>query len=114
SFANLTNKAKLIEKKDPAGAQKLRADAMKIANENDVNIAAYQLLGDKKYPEALDLFRKNVKEHPESWNAYDSLGEALAATGDKKGAVTNYEKALALAQDPVQKKRITGVLAGLK
>ena len=112
SFANLTTKAKLIEKKDPAGASKLRADAMKIATENDVNLMAYQLLGDKRYPEALDLFRKNVKEHPESWNAYDSLGEALAATGDKKGAVTNYEKALALAQDPVQKKRINGVLAG--
>ena len=114
SFANLTTKAKLIEKKDPAGASKLRADAMKIATENDVNLMAYQLLGDKRYPEALDLFRKNVKEHPESWNAYDSLGEALAATGDKKGAVTNYEKALALAQDPVQKKRINGVLAGLR
>ena len=114
TFANLTTKAKLIEKKDPAGASKLRADAMKIANEVDVNLAAYALLGDKKYPEALDLFRKNVKDHPESWNVYDSLGEALAATGDKKGAVTNYEKALALTQDPVQKKRINTVLAGLK
>jgi hypothetical protein len=43
SFANLTTKAKLIEKKDPGGASKLRADAMKIAGENDVNALAYQL-----------------------------------------------------------------------
>jgi len=114
SFGNLTTKAKLIEKKDPAGASKLRADAMKLATEVDVNLLAYQYLGDKKYPEALDLFRKNVKDHPESWNVYDSLGEGLAATGDKKGAVTNYEKALAMTQDPAQKKRINGVLAGLK
>ncbi|HZW90502.1 MAG TPA: DUF2911 domain-containing protein [Myxococcaceae bacterium] len=114
SFGNLTTKAKLIEKKDPAGASKLHADAMKLATETDVNLLAYQYLGDKKYPEALDLFRKNVKDHPQSWNVYDSLGEALAATGDKKGAVTNYEKALGLTQDPVQKKRINTVLAGLK
>ncbi|HET9158888.1 MAG TPA: DUF2911 domain-containing protein, partial [Myxococcaceae bacterium] len=38
SFANLTTKAKLIEKKDPAGASKLRADALKIATETDVNL----------------------------------------------------------------------------
>ena len=114
SFGNLTTKAKLIEKKDPAGASKLHADAMKLATETDVNLLAYQYLGDKKYPEALDIFRKNVKDHPQSWNVYDSLGEALAATGDKKGTVTNYEKALGLTQDPVQKKRINTVLAGLK
>ena len=55
-----------------------------------------------------------MKDHPESWNVYDSLGEALAATGDKKGAVANYEKALSLTQDPAQKKRINTVLAGLR
>jgi predicted negative regulator of RcsB-dependent stress response len=55
-----------------------------------------------------------VKDHPESWNVHDSLGEALATTGDKKGAAASYEKALALAKDPVQKKRITTVLAGLR
>jgi len=114
AFANLTTKARLIEKKDPAGASKLRADAMKIANETDVNLAGYQLLGDKKYTEALDLFRKNVKDHPESWNVHDSLGEALAATGDKKAAIASYEKALSLTQDPAQKKRINTVLAGLR
>jgi len=114
SFANLTTKAKLIEKKDPAGASKLRADAMKLAGEGDVNVLAYQLLADKRYPEALDLFRKNVTDHPDSWNAHDSLGEALATTGDKKGAIASYEKALAMAQDPAQKKRINTVLAGLK
>jgi TolA-binding protein len=114
SFGNLTTKAKLIEKKDPAGAAKMRADAMKLANEADVNQLAYQLLADKKNSEALDLFRKNVKDHPDSWNAHDSLGEALAATGDKKGAIANYEKALAMTKDPVQQKRINTVLAGLK
>jgi len=114
SYPNLTTKAKLVEKKDPATASKLRADAAKLATETDVNLAAYALLGEKKYPEALDLFRKNVNDHPDSWNVYDSLGEAQAAAGDKKSAVASYEKALSLAKDPVQKKRINNVLAGLR
>jgi hypothetical protein len=114
SYGNLTTKAKLVEKKDPAAASKLRAEASKLATETDVNLAAYGLLGEKKYPEALDLFRRNVKDHPDSWNVHDSLGEALAATGDKKGAVASYEKALSLAKDPAQQKRINTVLAGLR
>jgi Protein of unknown function (DUF2911) len=114
SYGNLTTKAKLVEKKDPAAAKELRAQAMKVANETDINLAGYQLLGEKKYPEALELFRKNVKEHPESWNVHDSLGEALATTGDKKGAIASYEKALALTKDPAQKKRINTVLTGLR
>ena len=114
SFLNLTSKAKLVEKKDPAAATKLRSDAMKLATETDVNNLAYQLLAEKKTAEALDLFRKNVQDHPESWNVHDSLGEALATTGDKKGATASYERALALAKDPVQKKRITTVLTGLR
>jgi len=114
SFANLSTKAKLLDKKDPAAAKDLRAQAMKLANEGDVNTLAYQYLGDKKYPEALELFRKNVADHPDSWNVHDSLGEALATTGDKKSAAASYEKALSLTKDPVQKKRINTVLAGLK
>jgi len=115
AYANLTTKAALLEKKkDLDGASKLRAQAMKLATEADINNLAYQLLAEKKTSEALALFRKNVKEHPESWNGYDSLGEALATTGDKKGAQENYSKALALAKDPADKKRIGGILAKLE
>lgn len=115
TYVNLMTKAALLEKqKDTAGAEKLRAEAMKLATESDINQAAYQLLAQKKYDEALNLFRKNVQDHPASWNCYDSLGEGLAATGDRKGAALNYEKALALAKDPADKRRISNVLAGLK
>jgi Protein of unknown function (DUF2911). len=115
AYPNLTTKAALLEKKkDLDGASKLRAQAMKLATEADINNLAYQLLAEKKTSEALALFRKNVKEHPESWNCYDSLGEALATTGDKKGAAENYSKAMALAKDPADKKRIGAILARLE
>jgi len=116
NFQNLRTKAAILEKKggDTKEVEALRAQAMKVATEADVNILGYQLMGEKKTAEALVLFRKNVKDYPNSWNTYDSLGEALAATGDKKGAVENYSKALAMTNDPVQKKRIENILAKLK
>jgi hypothetical protein len=39
AYGNLTTKAKLVEKKDPAAAKELRAQAMKVANETDINLA---------------------------------------------------------------------------
>jgi Flp pilus assembly protein TadD len=42
------------------------------------------------------VFKLNVQLHPESWNVYDSLGEAYAAAGDKKNAIANYEKSIQL------------------
>ena len=63
---------------------------------------------------AIVVFQKNVKDHPRSWNVYDSLGEAYAAKGDKKKAREQYGKALSMTKDPAQQQRISGILAGLK
>ena len=95
TFANLRTKAVLLEKKgDAKTAAALRAEAMPLATEADINNLGYQLLGDNKIAEALDMFRKNTKDHPQSWNVWDSLGEGLEKSGDKKGARENYQKAL--------------------
>jgi len=115
TFANLRTKAAILEKKgDTKAAEDLRARAMKIATEADINTYGYQLLGQKKTDEAIAVFRKNVKDYPNSWNVYDSLAEALAAKGDTKAAIDNYNKAMSMTTDPVQKKRITGALTKLK
>jgi cytochrome c-type biogenesis protein CcmH/NrfG len=42
------------------------------------------------------VFEVNVKTHPDSWNAYDSLGEAYMTAGQKDLAVKNYEKSVEL------------------
>lgn len=115
TFPNLRTKAAILEKKgDVKQAEDLRAQALKLATEADVNNLGYQLLQQGKTDEAIAMFRKNVKDHPESWNTYDSLAEALAAKGDKKGAIEDYSKALAMVQDDANKKRITDLLAKLK
>ncbi len=111
NFNNLRTKAGILEAKgDTAAAGPLRDKAMKIATEADINAYGYQLLGAGKTDEAIEMFRKNVKDHPASWNTYDSLGEAYENKGDKKLAAENYRKAAAMTKDPEQKKRIDGIL----
>jgi len=115
SYQSLMLKATILEKQGNAkGAAEQRTAAMALASEGDLNQAAYQLMNDKKMDDAIKLFQQIATKYPESWNAQDSLGEALATKGDKAGATAAYTKALALVKDPVQKKRIEGVLAKLK
>ncbi len=64
--------------------------------EAHVNRMGYSLLRDKKYDEAIDVFALNVKLFPESYNTYDSLGEAYMESGRTQQAIENYEKALEL------------------
>ncbi len=115
TFGNLRTKAAILEKKgDTSQAEALRAQAMKIATEADINAYGYSLIGQKKYDEAIAVFRKNIKDYPNSWNTYDSLGEALAAKGDTKASIENYRKALSMTSDTTQKKRIEDILAKMK
>jgi tetratricopeptide (TPR) repeat protein len=115
NFQNLRTKAALLEKKgDAPAAAALREKAQKIATEADINLQAYQLLGSGKTDEAIEVFRKNAKTYPGSWNAFDSLGEALADKGDKAGAIASYGKALELVKDDTQKKRIEGEIKKLR
>jgi hypothetical protein len=115
TFANVRTKALLLEKKgDTKTAEALRAKALTIASEQDLNTYGYQLLGQGKVDEAIDIFKKNVKDHAGSWNVHDSLGEAYAKKGDKAQARASYERASAMVKDEVQKKRIAAELAKLK
>lgn len=95
-----------------AEGQALIESSLEGASENELNNYGYQLMGQEKLNEALEVFRMNVKRHPDSWNVWDSLGEALNASGDKKGARENYEKAYEMAPAN-QKARIEGILKNL-
>jgi Protein of unknown function (DUF2911) len=115
TYGNLMTRAEVLEKQgNAAGAKEARAKAQPLANENELNLAGYALVRDKKLDEAIAVFRGVAQKYPQSWNAQDSLGEALALKGDKAGAIAAYQKALAMSDDPQQKKRIEGTLAQLK
>ncbi|MCB1025465.1 MAG: hypothetical protein KDB79_13800 [Acidobacteria bacterium] len=66
--------------------------------EEMLNTAAYQVLQQKNYAEAIKLFQLNVKNYPESANVYDSLAEAYEKSGQMKEAAENYEIAYKIAK----------------
>jgi hypothetical protein len=113
NFANDSVKARLLSRRgDQAAADALLAKALVGASEAELNAYGYQQMNAGKMDAAIATFRDNLKRHPGSWNAHDSLGEALARAGSTAEAVAEYRKALAAAPE-AQKTRIQGVLDGL-
>lgn len=113
-FTSVRAQALVAEKRGDAGrAATLREQAMAAATEPDLNQYGYELLQAGKVQDAVAVFRRNLSQHPDSWNAHDSLAEGLVAAGDKTGAAAEYRKARAMAPDETNQKRIDGILAGL-
>jgi 3-oxoadipate enol-lactonase len=80
-------------------------------SEAEMNQTGYQYLQAGKTREAIELFRLNTIAYPDSWNVYDSLGEALLKDGQTDIAIKNYERSLAINPDNENAKTI---LNGLK
>jgi glyoxylase-like metal-dependent hydrolase (beta-lactamase superfamily II) len=64
--------------------------------EAEFNSLGYGFLGDERYEEAIAVFKLNVGMFPESWNVYDSLGEAFMKSGQTDLAVNHYNKSIEL------------------
>lgn len=96
-FTTLNIKAGLLKATGKADeAEKIMAEAIPLANENELNIYGYQLLNDGKQDKAIEILTLNTKRFPKSANTWDSLGEAYALKGDKKNAIANFKKSLTL------------------
>jgi CubicO group peptidase (beta-lactamase class C family) len=68
-----------------------------VATEAQINRLGYNLLHDhKRVKDAIEVFKMNVEDYPQSSNAYDSLGEAYMVDGNKELAMKNYERSVAL------------------
>ncbi len=64
------------------------------AVDGTVNRAGYRFLGAGKAELARDVFSLNTRVFPQSFNAWDSLGEAHMTLGDHDAAIRCYEKSL--------------------
>ncbi len=97
---NPSNEMRVLNKED--GKWKILAQITtntspsKSTAENTLNTTGYQLLSANKINDAIEVFKLNVKLNPNSWNGYDSLGEAYALAGDKDLAKENYETSVRL------------------
>lgn len=68
----------------------------KSLSEAQVNRLGYWMLGRKRIDEAIEVFKMNVEDYPDSSNVYDSLGEAYEMKGDKEQAIKNYKRSVEL------------------
>jgi tetratricopeptide (TPR) repeat protein len=75
---------------------KSASDTKLIFSERSFNLLGYKFLNEGKQNEALEIFKLNVAEYPESFNVYDSLGEAYMKMRNKDEAIKNYQKSLEL------------------
>ncbi|MCE7054806.1 tetratricopeptide repeat protein [Algoriphagus sp. AGSA1] len=67
-----------------------------VPGEEFMNNFGYKQLRSNNSDEAIKIFKQNVKNYPDSWNAYDSLGEAYALKGKTGMAIESYEKSISL------------------
>ena len=101
-YPSLVTRAGLIKNSgDSVAAAKLMKEAQAFANDGELNAYGYQMLGEKRYPEAIDALKLNTAKHPDNPNTWDSLGEAYALAGDKKNAIASFKKSLSMNPPPL-------------
>lgn len=97
NFVTLSTKSKLLKATgNTTQSDSLMREAIALGNENELNNFGYQLMNDKLYDRAIEVFILNTQKHPKSANTFDSLGEAYATKGDKKNAILNFKRSLSL------------------
>ncbi|WP_158844424.1 alpha/beta hydrolase [Algibacter sp. L1A34] len=65
-------------------------------SESDLNEWAYTFLRNEELEKALEIFKLNTILFPDSWNAFDSYGEALLKSNRKAESIEMYEKSIEL------------------
>ncbi len=64
--------------------------------DDELVIWGYDLMAKGRLPAAIAVFKLDTQLHPDSWNAFDSLGEAYQNHGDKDLAIAAYRRSLEL------------------
>lgn len=106
-----------LEKEGPGAIEdtykklKLAGSGKYYFDEHEFNTLGYYMLYGGKTKEAIAVFSINTEVYPESWNVYDSLGEACLAGGSLECAKKNYKKSLELNPDNENGKKALAEIA---
>ncbi|WP_281542757.1 alpha/beta hydrolase [Maribacter aestuarii] len=104
----------LDEGKQNAILQKALDNAIKLSieakknnrSEQDLNTLGYSFLGNEELDKALEVFKLSTILFPDSFNAYDSYGEALLKANRKAEAIEMYEKSIELNPENENGKKV--------
>ncbi|MFS4468742.1 alpha/beta fold hydrolase [Maribacter sp. 2210JD10-5] len=75
-------------------------------SEQDLNTLGYSFLGNEELDKALEVFKLTIILFPDSFNAYDSYGEALLKANRKAEAIEMYEKSIELNPENENGKKV--------
>ena len=78
-----------------------------LPTEDLINNLAYDCMSRKKWDVAYKLFKRNTDNHPESSNAFDSLGDYYVERGDKSNAIAAFTKALSLNETADTRRKLS-------
>lgn len=87
-------------------------DRWGVTVEGTLNRLGYELLGSDRVDDAVAVLGIVTELYPSSANAWDSLGEATLATGDRDRAIAHYEKALEVDPDFGNAQRMLAEIRG--
>ncbi|GAB3989480.1 hypothetical protein GCM10028807_14480 [Spirosoma daeguense] len=71
-----------------------------------VNEFGHYSLSEQKFIKAESLFKLNVANYPNSFNAYDSYGDYYVARKDTTNAIAQFKKALSLKDNAATRKKL--------
>lgn len=67
-----------------------------IFTEKSINALGYKLINENRIEDAIEILKLNIDAYPESFNVYDSIGEAYMKNSRNDLAIENYKKSLEL------------------
>lgn len=115
NFTTLSTKAGLERKLGRVtDADKTMQAAIDKAGIFELHGYGRQLISDKKYDEALVIFKKNKEKNGDVWPINMGLMRGYSAVGDTKKALEYGEAALKQAPDDLNRKNLEGMVATLR
>ena len=115
NFQTLSTKADILAKLGRLNeADTTMKKALPMGNMQQLHQYGRQLLAQKKYKEALAVFKMNYEKNPNQFTTLMGMVRGSSANGDYKTALKYAEQALPLAPDPNNKNNVMTMIDKLK
>jgi len=83
-----------------------------LPSEDEINQMGYYFLRDHQPNKAYTMFALNIKNYPESFNVFDSMGDYYADQENKAKAIEYFQKALKLKENPDTRGKLDKLKSG--
>ena len=80
--------------------------------EDFINGIAYQLMNLNQLDRAHSFFAMNIENHPDSFNAYDSMGDLFVKKNEKEKAIEYYSRSLQLHESTYTRQKLEKLRSG--